>query len=454
MLLTISAAILVIGVLIFVHELGHFMAAKSVGIGVPRFSIGLGPIIKPLSFRRGETEYVVSWIPFGGYVKMASKEEQEEVMGDLEGGEAAEMFPPEKLFENKPLWARIFVISAGVTMNMLFAWLVYIFINVAFPRIEDPTTTIARIDAERLPAAAAALADVPANTEILRINGDTITSWNDVRDGVLDATSEELGFQFAGAPPILLPIDGFAMDDRIGIYRALVPRRETRISQVGPDTPAEAAGFQVGDLVIRGNDEPIGYWLEMQELIRANPAQSVEFVVVRNGAEVALTAVPDETTVVDPATGDEEIVGFLGVSPSVREVHLGFVEGVFEGGGQTIADAHLILATLSGLIRGRLSARELGGPVLIGQISGAVARQGLIPLLSFMALFSVNLAILNLLPIPVLDGGQLVFLLIEGVRGKPMPLALRLRFSQFGLVILLGIMALALTNDLLRVFGF
>ncbi|MCZ6918410.1 MAG: RIP metalloprotease RseP [Gemmatimonadetes bacterium] len=454
MLLTLGATILVIGVLIFVHELGHFMAAKSVGIGVSRFSLGLGPVIKPLSFRRGETEYVVSWIPFGGYVKMASKEEQEEVAGSLEGGAAGEVFPPEKLFESKPLWARIFVLSAGVAMNFLFAWVVYVFINVAFPRIEDPTTTIARIDAERLPAEAKELTDLPANTEILRINGDTITSWNDVRDRILDPTSDQLSFQFAGARPVILPIDGFAMDDRVGVYQALVPRREPRISQVGQGTRAEAAGFQVDDLVIRGNGQAIDYWLQMQELIRANPDQTIDFVVRRNGAEVALTAVPDETTVRDPATGEEEIVGFLGVSPVIREVRLGFGASVGEGGRQVIADAHLILATLSGLIRGRLSPRELGGPVLIGQISGAVARQGLIPLLAFMALFSVNLAILNLLPIPVLDGGQLVFLLVEGVRGKPLPLELRLRFSQFGLIILLGIMALALTNDLLRVFSF
>ncbi|MCZ6858643.1 MAG: RIP metalloprotease RseP, partial [Gemmatimonadetes bacterium] len=183
--------------------------------------------------------------------------------------------------------------------------------------------------------------------------------------------------------------------------------------------------------------------------------QPTEVVVERDGSRMTITVTPDSSTHTNAITGDERVIGTLGVFPAVdvRNVQWGLVGGVFEGGRRVRRDAKLILVTLKGLVTGRVSARELGGPVLIGQISGQVARQGLFALLSFMALFSVNLAILNLLPIPVLDGGQLVFLLIEGVRGKPLPLQLRIRFSQFGLVILLGIMVLALTNDLLRVFG-
>ena len=454
MLLTIGAAILVIGVLIFVHELGHFVAAKSVGIGVHRFSLGLGPLT-PLAFRHGETDYVVSWIPFGGYVKMASKEEQEETTGALEGGTAERTFPPDKLFENKPLWARILVISAGVAMNFLFAWIVYFALATTVGRLEDPTTVIARIDTTRLPESAAELRELPNDVTILRINGDTVASWNDVRDLIADPTSEALMFEFAEVDPIILPIDGFSMDERIDVFLSVVPRHEARIGGVIAESPAEEAGFQVGDLVIRGNGAVIDNWDEMVELVRGSQNQATEFVVLREGAEIALVAVPRAVTVVvDAETGEEEEIGQLGVNREFRQVRVGLVAGIVEGARGVRRDAELILVTLNGLFRGRISPRELGGPVLIGQISGQVAAQGLMPLLQFMALFSVNLAILNLLPIPVLDGGQLVFLLIEGIRGKPMPLALRLRFSQFGLVILLGIMALALTNDLLRVFGF
>ena len=453
MLLTIGAAFLVIGVLIFVHELGHFLAAKWVGIGVHRFSLGLGPLT-PIAFRWGETEYVVSWIPFGGYVKMASKEEQEEAMGALEGGAGVVSFPADKLFENKPLWARIVVICAGVTMNVAFAWLVYFGIATTFGRIEDPTTTVARVDTTSLPDAAADLRDLPQNVQILRINGDTIASWNDVRGHIGDPTSQQLVFEFAGVEdPIVLPIDGFAMDDRIAVYTSLVPRPEARIGLVAAGSAADEAGFEVGDLVVRGNGQAIDDWAGLVELVRGSKNETVEFVVLRDSVEVTLFATPRAIPSVDPVTGEEEEVGQLGVSPVFRQVRVGPIGGVVEAARQVAADMKLILVTLDGLMRRRLSARELGGPILIAQISGQVAAQGLIPLLSFMAIFSINLAILNMLPIPVLDGGQLVFLIIEGVRGKPMPLALRIRFSQAGLVILLGIMVFALRNDLLRVFG-
>ena len=454
MLLTIGAAILVIGVLIFVHELGHFIAAKAVGIGVPRFSIGLGPVT-PLSFRRGETEYVISWIPFGGYVKMASREEQEEAMAGLEGGELAEQYPPDKLFENKPLWARIIVLCAGVTMNFAFAWMVYFVFAVTVGRAEDPTTTLGVVDEFLLPPMAESLVGIGENIPITHINGDTIGSWNDVRDLVIDPTSDRLRFDFAGADAAIVEIDGFAIDERVALYLSLVAQRLPQVGVVGDSTAAEASGIEVGDLVISVDGEGVRYWHEMAKLVRPRAGEAIEVIVERDGRQMAITVTPDSTTHSNAITGDERVVGILGVGYAidVRHVRWGLVDGFVEGGRRVKRDSKLILVTLKGLVTGKVSARELGGPVLIGQISGQVARQGLIPLLSFMALFSVNLAILNLLPIPVLDGGQLVFLLIEGVRGKPLPLALRIRFSQFGLVILLGIMVLVLTNDLLRVFG-
>jgi regulator of sigma E protease len=193
----------------------------------------------------------------------------------------------------------------------------------------------------------------------------------------------------------------------------------------------------------------------MVRVVQQSSGEPLEFTVLRGVNRITLVATPGDTAQRHPVTGEERTIGFLGIGEPrpLRNDRWGFVGGIVEGGRRVKSDSKLILVTLKGLITGRVSARELGGPVLIGQISGQVARRGLVALFSFMALFSVNLAILNLLPIPVLDGGQLVFLLIEGIRGKPMPLELRVRFSQFGLVILLGIMVLALTNDLLRVFG-
>jgi regulator of sigma E protease len=452
-LLTLGAAIFVIGVLIFVHELGHFMAAKAVGIGVPRFSIGLGPVT-PLSFRRGETEYVISWIPFGGYVKMASREEQEEAMAGLEGGALADQFPPDRLFENKPLWARVLVISAGVAMNFLFAGAVYFVFATTIGRVEDPVTTLGKVEAFYLPPAADAMAGLE-NLRITRINGDTITSWNDVLDVVTDPASGRLRFDFADHDAVIVPIDGFALDQRMALLDALMGQREPRIGSIADSSAALAAGFQVGDRVLSVDGIPIRYWHEMAGLIQQRAEQQVQFAVQRDGQDITITATPGTMTQENRITGETREVGSLGVYAhrDFRRLRWGLVGGIGEAGRRVQSDSKLILVTLKGLVTGRVSARELGGPVLIGQMSGDVARRGLVPLLAFMALFSVNLAILNLLPIPVLDGGQLVFLLIEGIRGKPMPLELRVRFSQFGLMILLGIMVLALTNDLLRVFG-
>jgi regulator of sigma E protease len=456
MLLTLAAAVVVLGVLIFVHELGHFMAAKAVGIGVPRFSIGLGPVT-PLSFRHGETEYLISWIPFGGYVKMASREEQDgEAMEALEGGTTGREFPPEKLFENKPLWARILVISAGVLMNALFAYVVYVFLVGSYGLRVDPTTRIARVDTTTLPPSARELGGLPFGTQVARINGDTVTAWNDVVEGLTDPSADRIRFDFVGRDdPVILPIDGFAMEDRTAVLRSLVRLWEARIASVQPGSAADQGGFAAGDLVVRAQGDTIRAWSDLVDLIRGSPGERLTFSVLRGDSLTALSAVPAPQVVTDQATGEEQEIGLLGIGPELaaRRVRLGFGASLAEAGRRVQADAGIIWFALRGLATRRLSPRELGGPVLIGQLSGQFARAGLEAFLGFMALFSINLAILNLLPIPVLDGGHLVFLLAEGIRGKPVSLNVRLRLTQFGLVILLGIMALAVTNDILRVLG-
>ncbi len=456
MLLTIGAAVVVLGVLIFVHELGHFAAAKAVGIGVHRFSVGMGPIT-PVRFRRGETEYVLSWVPFGGYVKMATGEEDEHAgMEALEGGSADPVFPPEKLFENKPLWARILVISAGVLMNALFAWAAYAALAVTYGRVEDPTTAVAAVDATQLPGAAEALASVAFGSKIARINGDTMASWNAIQEAILDPRSDRLRIDFVErSDPIILHIPGTNTTDRVGVVRALRPLWEARVGYVAPGRPAAAAGLETGDLVVRANGDSIRYWDEFVKAIEGRSGSTVVLSILRDGETLDVPVVPAEEEVRDMVTGEVRNVGRIGVGQGLepRRVRFGVAGGIVEGGRETLSAVAKVWFALKGLVLGHLSPRELGGPILIGQLSGQFARVGLDAYLRFMAFFSVNLAVLNLLPIPVLDGGHLVFLLIEGVRGKPLALRLRLRLSQLGMVILLGIMALAVTNDLLRLVG-
>jgi regulator of sigma E protease len=451
-LLTVGAFVLVLGVLIFVHELGHFVAAKAVGIAVPRFSIGMGPAT-PLSFTWGETEYLIAWLPFGGYVKMASKEEQE-VMGVVEGGALEEEFPPERLFENKPLFARIFVISAGVIMNAIFACVVYAGLAIVYGQYVDPTTTLAGVEVEDLPGAAADLAEVPYGTKILKINGDTVVWWQDVLEAVVDPTSERLRFDFAnGVDPVIIDIPGIEIETRIAVASAMLPLLEPRVSAVVAGQPAAQGGMEDNDLFIRADGDTVRSWSDVIRVVEANPGDTVFVTVLRGGATVDLAVVPVEQSIQDPQTGEVIKRGRIGIERARMRVRFGLGNALVWGVQESWNRARLVLFTLKGIVVRDISPREIGGPILIGQVSGQFARLGFDALLSFMAFLSVNLAILNLLPIPVLDGGHLVLLFLEGIRGKPISLALRIRLTQVGLFLLLGLMVLVVANDLLRVFG-
>ncbi len=462
MLLTIIAAIFVLGVVIFVHELGHFLAAKAAGVGVVRFSIGFGPAT-PLRVRRAGTEYVVSWIPLGGYVMMASEEEAEvdrrSGAAALEGGgegDATGGFPPEQVFERKPLLARVGVLVAGVTMNAVFAWLVYASLAAVYGRVEDPTTTVAEVDTTLLPEAAAAWKAVPLPATVLRVNARLIARWEDITQAVLDHTSQDLRFDLAGrSEPLFVPLPPRDGDARVALLRALIPRWEPRLGEVAPGRVADRAGLAPGDLVLRANEDSVRHWQQLVRVIEGHPGDTVVLVVLRGEARITVPVVPVPEEGRDARTGATRIVGKIGVgvqAPVVRQ-RFGPVDAVIEGARRVAADAGMVGAAVKGLVLGQISARELGGPIFVGQLSGQLARVGLEPLLSFLALFSVNLAVLNLLPIPVLDGGRLVFLLAEGVLRRPLPRAWRIRLSQAGVALLLAVMLLALANDVLRIVG-
>jgi regulator of sigma E protease len=450
---TILAFLIVLGIVIFVHELGHFLAAKAVGVGVPRFSIGFGPLT-PLRVVWGETEFVVSWIPLGGYVKMATREEEGGTSA-IEGGDASN-FPPEKLFENKPVWSRIIVLSAGVVMNGLLAWGIYTGLAASGRFGVDPVTTLAEVDTLAMPDDARELRHVPFGTRILRVNGDTAASWNDVLGGVMDPGPDQVRFDFAGGvPPVVIPISGSRISDRARLADALKPLRAPRVGIVSPNSRAAEAGLQTGDLIVRVNDDTVRYWDEMVRVVRSFPERALTLAVARGDSVRSVRATPAAEEERDPVSGARQTIGRLGIAPDieVREVELTFPQAVATGGAQTIGVIRGVVATVKGLILGQVSPKELAGPIGIGQLAGQAARAGIITFVSLIAFISVNLAIFNLFPIPVLDGGHLLFLLIEGVRGKPVSTVIRLRLTQAGMALLLALVVLVMYNDVLRVFG-
>ena len=364
--MTILATLIVLGVLIFVHELGHFWAAKAMGVEVQRFSIGLGP--KIFGVRRGETEYVIAAIPLGGYVKMGGM--GDEVMEMIEGAEhRGSTTPPERAFDNKPIWARTVVISAGVVMNMLFAFFAHAGVAMVWGVQVEPSDADPRVEA------------------------------------------------------------------------------------VTAGGPAAEAGIESGDVFQEVGGVPVATWSEFVTEVEARPGERVEFEIRREGREIVRIAELDAREAV-LEDGSRTEVGRLGVQRRLDYLRVGAVDAVVLGFRQTVAVTGVILSFLRDLFTGDVSPRDVGSIFTIGEASGQAAALGADSLIIFMAIFSVNLAILNLLPIPILDGGHLVFLAIEAVRGgRPLTARQRLRWSNVGFFVVLGLMAWALSNDVLRLLG-
>lgn len=451
-LLSAGALIVVLGVLIFIHEAGHFLAAKAAGIHVHRFSLGLGTPIKALSFTRGGTEYAVSWIPLGGYVKMATAEE-EATSSALEGGAAAADVPRDAYFESQPVWVRMIVILAGVTMNALFAWAVFTGLVFFKGLAVNPELRVGHVSEEAVPKGAEALLDLQPGDSIVAVAGRPVATWDDVARGIQSASPDTVVIARAGKPPVVVRIHPDALQERAIAAAVVQPWLAAAIGQVDPNTAASRAGLEAGDTVVAIDGEPVTQWYDMVEIIRANPDHELTLKVARAGATITLAATP--ALVVDTTPeGAIERRGQLGIRSliGVERRPVTLPQAVAIGGRQTVANGTLVVRSVRGLLTTRVSSRDLGGPILIGQLAGENARLGLDRFLAFMALISINLAVLNLLPIPVLDGGQFLFLVAEGVLRRPLSLKLRERLTAVGLVLILMLMGLAFWNDLSRLF--
>ena len=449
-MLTLLAFIVVVGVLIFVHELGHFVAAKTLGVQVLRFSLGIGPAIRRLTFRRGETEYAISWLPIGGYVSMATLEEEGTTQA-IEGGAPTVPIDPERVFEKRPLWARAIILVAGVTMNAVFAFIVFTIFAATVGVDRTPTTQVDSVWVSELPHGAEALGSLHRGDRIVSINGSRVASWEELLEQLFtSAPPIRVGLD-SGRPPITLDVP---MDEqsRSALVGALDPYLAPVMQQVLPGNAAARAGLRSGDRVISVNADSIASWLQFTHVVRGNAGKPLTVVVLRDGTAVTVVVTPDKQPVVDPHTGKTAEGGFLGVRQPVVHHTYGAGGALREGGRRTVQVAGQVLGALKGLITGRLSVRELGGPIRIGQVSGAAAREGIGAVVGLMAVLSINLAILNLLPIPVLDGGGLMLLAAEAIRRRPLSRELRVRLTNAGLIFVGAVMLFAITNDVLGLF--
>ena len=368
------APVFVLGIVVFVHEFGHFLAAKAFGVYAPRFSIGFGPAIAKK--RIGETEYRIGILPIGGYVRMASR--LDETSAALEGGgeltanpdnlDPNELIPfgskpvPEsRWFESKSLGARLAIMFAGVTMNVLLGWV----INVALVKTYERAPT-------------------------------------------------------------------------------------SRLSQVIAGKPAAEAGFLKGDSIVAVKGAPVRDWDDFVAVIKRSGGSTVPVVILRDAARITLNVTPVADTVTDPNTGLVSREGRIGVAAGQSAQTVSMGRALADGSMATVNMATLVFTSLRRIVTRQTSVSELGGPILIAQSSVQAARQGGSVLFYLIALLSVNLAVFNLLPVPILDGGQIVVQVVEAARGQPLSDRARENVARVGLALILALFVMVTFNDIKR----
>ncbi len=436
MITTILAAVFVLGLLVFVHELGHFLAAKRMGIRVKTFSLGFPP--KMIGKKIGDTEYCLSWIPLGGYVQMAGEHpDADEVKGE----------PWE--FQSKSLSARAFVIAAGPAMNILLTFVVFWFLFFLLGVASVETTKIGQV-APDSPYAAAGL---QVGDEITGVNQIPVASWGDVLDQLSADNANRFEIKYLrDRASRTTDIDFSGLDAPQDRFKGVSFFVDPSISTVVPSSPASQIGIQPGDVVTEIDGQSVSQWTEMVELIKAKPGMEVALVWTRNGAVHRATVTPGVYSTLNPETGEMEDVGRIGVTKEYfRSKPAGFFESFQMAGVQVVDIAGRILVFVRQLVSNDVSTNMVGGPIFIAQLAGETARQGAESLFNFIAFLSLNLAILNLLPIPALDGGQLLILGVEGIIRRPLSLRQRLIWQQIGMAILAFIMVFVIVNDISRV---
>ena len=446
-LLVVLRFVVVIGILILVHELGHFFVARWTGVGVERFSIGFGPVL--LRWRGQETEYVLSAIPMGGYVKMVGEE------NPLEGG-GGPAVEASKAFASKPLWARFLIVFAGPAMNLVLAVVIFAVVLATLGRAVWPAV-VGKVT-ESSPAAAAGLRT--ADT-IVAVDGRPVAYWEDLDRAIAQSNGRPLELRvrreggeltMAVTPRLRAVPDPIFREPREVWDLGAGPQLLPAITSVGPGSPAERAGLKPGDVVIAVAGQTLYTHEDLLEAIRTRPGQSFELRVERDGTPLTLTVTPEPVTERTPA-GEELVVGKIQAGLAPKAVKFEPYPPLTAAGQGAVKTWDMTVLTAKGLwklVTRQLELSNIGGPIQIATETTRQANEGLVSVAVFVAIISVNLAVLNLLPIPMLDGGHLLFFLIEAILGRPLSLRKREVAQQVGFVLLMMIMVFALYNDLTR----
>lgn len=425
---TIVAFIIVFGVLVFIHEFGHFFTAKLVGVRVEVFSLGFGQRL--FGFKKGGTDYRVCLIPLGGYVKL---------LGEGMFDKNRELAPDDFMAKNR--FQRFLIMVMGSIMNIILAIVLVAIINMAgvtVPEYQEQPPVIGYID----PGSPAEKAGLLIEDEILKINGRQVKTWNDVEINIGSKPDQVLTLEVKRSGQILnVPLKTDKITKYDMGYAGFRAKILTQVMMVTPGSPAEKAGVKPGDVMLAINDQPV-FFYNFVEKIEKNPEVPVKITVDRQGQILDLTVTPRK----------EGNVGKIGVMQGAKSVTQKY--SLFPAIARSLNDnaknTFLVMNFLKDLFTGRASAKQLGGPLEIAKFSYAAMQMGLLQLLSWIAIISLQLGILNLLPIPVFDGGQIFVLMIEAIIRRDLSPRMREIWLQIGFLLVIFIMGFVILNDLVK----
>lgn len=447
---TLFYFIVAISVLVSFHEFGHFWVARKVGVKVLRFSVGFGKILWSYQKHPEATEYVISAIPLGGYVKMVDEREGEVKEADLPYA-----------FNRQPLWARAAIVAAGPIFNLVLAvalfWSVLVIGEMGIKPILGSTEQ----------GTLAAEAGFAEGDQIVSVNGKNTPTWTEAMSVLVSAALD-------GEQNIPVTVKDFADQQSIKtlhltdkdtenpdvLYRRLgfkpwSPKLKPIIGKVLPDSPALAAGLQQGDLIVSADGSPLNEWMEWVDYVKKRPGVAINLIIERDGIRMPIAITPKK---VELGQSSEGKVGASVYIPEdlmksvMVEYSLSPLDAIPVALETTYYYSITSLKMMGKMLIGKASVENLSGPISIAQYAGESASMGLAPFIKYLALVSVSLGVLNLLPIPVLDGGHLLFFGIEGIKGSPVSEKAQLFFQQIGIALLVSLMALAMFLDVERLF--
>jgi len=424
--MTLLYFLIVIGILVFVHEFGHFLMAKRAGVRVEKFSLGMGP--KIVGYKKGDTEYVISALPLGGYVKMAGENPDEEPTG-----------APDE-FQSKSVWQRVTIAATGPLTNIVLAFLIMPFVFMVGTYTLGPAKVGFIEKGSPAEQVGFEVGDV-----IEKINGRTIVDWEkaEMLMAVNPDTNIKVLVDRNGEKKMIILRPKLDPERNIGVS-GLAPDFPVEVGRLKPGFPAEKAGLKVNDKVIAVDNTTVHYWNQFSMMIKESNGKKLKLTVEREGKSFPIVVTPKE----------DSGRYVIGVEPIVRMIFkkYGFLQSLSLGFDKTLEFIDVTFITLKKLLTFGLSIKTLGGPVMIAQMSGRAAEAGVSAFLSLLAMISISLGILNLLPIPVLDGGLILFLVIEAIRKKPVSRKVMEIAQSIGAAVLIALIAVVSYNDVMRMF--